>query len=205
MKFLALLLLLLATNYASKAGDSLFIKVHFLYGSKPLRQYKASEPKWFGGMLGGHVGIESDSNQVLNFIPHGRFHVFAKKREPHSIYMEHSIRSFYKILSDQADSVKSAVVYIPVTTQQKHILDSLSNAYLKTTPYDYALFGMRCGAATYEILGQLHLLPAYSYSKTWRKILYPRKLRKRLFKQAATQGWNITYTTGSFKRKWEKD
>jgi len=78
-------------------------------------------------------------------------------------------------------------------------------AYLKQTPYDYALFGMRCGAATYEILGQLNILPAYSYRKTYKKIFYPKKLRKRLFKKANNNSWTIERRAGSGKRKWEKD
>ena len=59
--------------------DSVFIKVHFLYGSKPYARYKDTEPKWFGGMLGGHVGIETDSGRILDFGPKGRFHWLAKK------------------------------------------------------------------------------------------------------------------------------
>src|ERR1700741_2237387 len=71
------------------ANDSTIIKVHFLYGSKPAKQYKDSESKWFGGKLGGHVGIEVDSNRILNFIPQGEFHWFEKKKDPHSRYAIH--------------------------------------------------------------------------------------------------------------------
>ena len=64
---------------------------------------------------------------------------------------------------------------------------------------------MRCGAAAIEILGQLNILPAYSKKKTYRKIFYPKKLRKRLFKKAKKNNWLITRMHGSKKRKWEKD
>ena len=187
------------------AQDSTVIKVHFLYGSKPLSKYKHIEPKWFGGMLGGHVGIESDSGRFLNFVPKGKFHWFAKKNNPHSTYAEHSIKDFYSILGGNGDSVKTAVVIIPVTVRQKQLFDSIASAYLDKTPYDYALFGMRCGAATYDILGKLQILPAYPYKKTYKKIFYPRKLRKRLFKKADERGWTIIRQQGSRKRKWEND
>ncbi len=61
------------------AGDTAFLKVHFLYGSRPLKEYQDTEKKWFGGILGGHVGIEGDSNRIINFLPSGSFHVFKKE------------------------------------------------------------------------------------------------------------------------------
>lgn len=185
--------------------DSTYLKVHFLYGSKPLKKYKATEQKWFGGVLGGHAGIECDSDKVLSFSPSGKFHLFSKKNNRHSAYNELSDDRFYSIMGGDPDSMKKAVVYIPVTMQQKQKFDSISSAYLKQTPYDYALLGMRCGAATYEILGQLNILPSYSRSKTYKKIFYPKKLRKRLFKKANANGWKILRQNGSVKRRWEKD
>lgn len=187
------------------AGDSSYLKVHFLYGSRPLKKYKDAEKKWFGGKLGGHVGIESDSNKILNFLPSGKFHWFSKKKKPHSTYAIHSVHGFYAILGGQPDSAKKAIVYIPVTPRQKQQFDSITTAYLAQTPYDYALFGMRCGAATYEVLGQLDILPRYKNSKTCKKIFYPKKLRKRLFKKAGNNGWLIQRQPGSGRRKWERD
>jgi hypothetical protein len=65
------LLLLIIINLPNSitAQDSTAIKIHFLYGSKPAKEYKDVEQKWFGGMYGGHAGIEIDSNQILNFLP----------------------------------------------------------------------------------------------------------------------------------------
>jgi hypothetical protein len=185
--------------------DSTYLKVHFLYGSRPLKKYKDTEPKWFGGVLGGHVGIEGDSEKIVNFLPNGKFHWFAKKDDRHSLYAVHSINRFYEILGGEAENVKSAIVYIPVTLQQKQKFDSIAAAYLQQTPYDYALFGMRCGAAAYEILGQLNILTHYSIKKTSRKIFYPKKLRKRLFRLAERNDWRIIKQDGSERRKWEKD
>ncbi len=187
------------------AGDSLFIKVHFLYGSKPLPKFKATEHKWFGGILGGHAGVEADNGKILNFLPSGKFHVFASKKNKHSTYATHNQQGFYQILGGQPDSNKKAIFYIPVSFQQKQVFDSLTTQYLKQTPYDYALFGMRCGAATYDMLAQINVLPTYSYRKTYTKIFYPKKLRKRLFKLASANNWKVEQTEGTVKRKWEKD
>jgi hypothetical protein len=185
--------------------DTSFLKVHFLYGSKPLKKYKDTEQKWFGGVLGGHAGIESENDKIVNFLPSGKFHWFAKKNNKHSMYAEHTVNNFCGILGSDYNSVKSAIVYLPVTKQQKEKFDSIASVYLKQPPYDYALFGMRCGAASYEILGQLGIVPNYSYRRTYRKIFYPKKLRKCLFKKAEENGWTILRQEGSYKRKWEKD
>jgi len=192
-------------SFLSYSQDTTYLKVHFLYGSKPLKKYKDTEQKWFGGVLGGHVGIEGDSDRVVNFLPSGKFHWFAKRNDKHGTYAVHSVDNFYAILGGNTHSVKKAIVYIPVTRQLKQKFDSITTAYLKQTPYDYALVGMRCGGATYDILGQLNILTAYSYSKTYKKIFYPKKLRKRLFAKARENGWTIVRQNGSGKRKWEKD
>jgi hypothetical protein len=185
--------------------DTTYLKVHFLYGSKPLKKYKGAEQKWFGGILGGHVGIEEDSDKIVSFLPSGKFHWVDKKDNRHSTYAIHSVENFYAILGGNPDSVKKAVVYIPVTRQQKQKFDSITAAYLNQTPYDYAFMGMRCGAAAYDILEQLDILPNYSYSKTYKKIFYPEKLRVRLFKKAGENGWTILRQNGSPRRKWEQD
>src|SRR6476659_2148020 len=59
------------------------LKVNFLYGSKPKWDYRDTEKSWFGGVLGGHVGIEGDSGKILNFINKGNFHVFSNKNNMH--------------------------------------------------------------------------------------------------------------------------
>jgi hypothetical protein len=192
-------------SFLSYSQDTTYLKVHFLYGSKPVKEFKDTEQKWFGGIMGGHVGIEGDSNSVVNFLPKGKFHWVAKNNNRHSTYAVHSVDNFYAILGGNPDSVKKAIVYIPVTPIQKQQFDSIATVYFKQTPYDYALLGMRCGAAAHDILGQLDILTNYSYSKTYKKIFYPKKLRKRLFKKAAENGWTIVRQDGSIKRKWESD
>lgn len=177
-----------------------------MYGSRPLKAFKETEPKWFGGILGGHVGIEATDNQILNFIPHGKFRLVAKNKIKHSRYVVDSFHQFYSRLGGQhPDSTKQAIVIIPVTLEQKHKFDSIASGYLSETPYDYAFIGMRCGAATYEILAKLGILRQFSQAKTITKIAYPKKLRKRLLKQAEKKGWTVIRQEGTSRRKWESD
>jgi hypothetical protein len=202
MKFIAAFLLTLIV--VKGLSQDHILKVHFLYGSKPAKQFKDSERKWFGGKLGGHVGIESDSGKIISFFRKGKFHWFGSKKNRHSRYAIHSPEKFYNIFGTTDNEVKSAIVYIPVSLQQKQKFDSLTTSYLNQTPYDYAFLGMRCGAAAYEILAQLEILPRYSISKTARKIFYPKKLRRRLFTKADALHWRVDRQDGSLRRKWER-
>ncbi|OQP40189.1 hypothetical protein A4D02_14765 [Niastella koreensis] len=59
--------------------------------------------------------------------------------------------------------------------------------------------------AIFSPVGQLHILPKYSYRKTYRKIFYLKKLRKRLLKRAANHCWLVVRQNGSSTRKWERD
>jgi len=196
------LLLIIFCFSASLAysSDSLYIKVHFLYGSKPAPKYKDSERKWFGGIPGGHVGIEGDSGRVLNFRSGGKCHLFSDKTNSRAIFEERPVARFYSIYGGEPDSMKKTIVYIPVTLEQKRAFDSIATSYLKQTPYDYAVFGMRCSAAAYDILGQLNIVPHYSHTKT-----YPKLLRKRLLKKADENGWMVVRENGSGRRVWERD
>lgn len=201
------LLLLAAAVHAQQATTKKYIKVHFLYGSKPAKAYKAEERSWFGGMLGGHVGIETDSGRIFNFTPRGTFHVFTHKkpRKRHSHFTYHDKSSFYSILGGPADSNKQLCVTIPLTEEQYRLLDTLQKKYLAQTPYDYAFFGYRCGAAAYDVLSRLGILKKYNHRKTYMKIFYPKKLRKRLIKKAAANGWKMERKEGTKRRKWEGD
>jgi hypothetical protein len=201
------ILLLLLTIFAafSLSAQEHVINVHFLYGSKPGKGFREIERKWFGGMLGGHVGIEIENDKVLNFVKSGKVHWFSHRKNKRSRYRIHSNDNFWGIFRYPASTVKKATVAIPITEKQKNKLDSISRQYLTETPYDYAFFGMRCGAATYEILGQLGVVEDYSFTGTYLKIFYPKKLRKRLLKMAEANQWSVIRYEGSLTRKWESD
>jgi len=185
--------------------DTVFIKVHFLYGSKPAKKYKATEKKWFGGILGGHVGIESDSDKVFNFIPKGDLHYVSNPKDKHSTFAVHSLNNFWSILGGDADEVKKATVIIPISEKQKNILDSIYKIYMWSTPYDYAFIGMRCGSAAYDILGQMGIVKYYTYRKTWKKIFYPKKLRRIILEKAKINHWKVIRADGVKTRIWERD
>jgi hypothetical protein len=181
------------------------IRVHFLYGSRPTKEAKATQRKDFGGVLGGHVGVEVDSNHILNFLPAGGVHVFAKDKNRNSLFTVHTFKQFYQILGTPNEDVKKLIITIPITEEQKLYFDSLSQAYMEKTPYDYAFFGMRCGAAGYDVLSKMGLVKEFRKKQLIRKVFYPRKLRKRLLKLAAKNNWKIERSTGTSERKWEGD
>jgi hypothetical protein len=184
--------------------DSLLLKVHFLYGSKAKKAKASAEKKWFGGLLGGHVGLEWRDEKVLHFAPKGKFHAWAKKAQ-HSKYIYGSTTAFYELLGGRMASNKRAVVYIPITILQKQRLDSIASSYLSKTPYDYAFIGFRCGSASYEILAQIGILPKLGNTATKLSIFYPRKVRKRILKLAKQHNWKIESHQGTVCRKWERD
>jgi hypothetical protein len=203
MKYVLLTLMVCVCAYAN-CQDSLFLKVHFLYGSKPTKQYRATEKKWFGGLLGGHVGLEWETGKVLHFAPKGKFHKWAKKVK-HGKYIYGSQQEFYEILGGKLDSNQSAIVNIPISYLQKKTLDSIAQLYLTNTPYDYAFIGFRCGSASYETLAQIGILPKLGNTITKLSIFYPRKTRKRILKLAMENNWKIERKKGTICRKWEKD
>lgn len=186
-------------------SDSVSLNVHFLHGSRPKFKFRHEEDRWFGGILGGHAGIEYEANKIINFQPKARFHVFAHPRLINSRFSIHDTLSFYEMLGGDYRTVKRTVVTIRISSRQKAKLDSLAAAYTKRSPYDYAFFGMRCGAAAYDVLAQAGVTKAYSFFKTWSRFFYPRITRRRLEKLAGTMEYAVRKAPGSGKRIWEKD
>lgn len=199
-----LLLCLLLYGADLLAGEQHYLNIHFLYGSKPLKKYRDTEQEWFGGLLGGHVGIEGDSDRIVSFVPAGSFHLLAKKNDRHSRWATHDRSAFYGLFGTPPDSVKYSIIRIPVSVAQYQQFKEIVAKYQENTPYDYAFVGMRCGAAASDILGQLGILPDYSVQKTSVKVFYPAMLRKRLLKMARAHHWTVTTKSGSVRRKWEK-
>lgn len=186
-------------------NDSVIVRVHFLHGSKPKRAFRKTEDKWFGGILGGHVGVEIAPNEILNFVPKARFHFFTKHAIINSRFVVHDTTSFYGILGGHPDSVRKTLVAVKVSPSQKRRLDSVAMAYRKRSPYDYAFFGMRCGAAAYDVLAKSGVVKDMGFTKTWTQIFYPRKLRRKLERGQLAQVHSIKKQDGSNKRVWEKN
>lgn len=167
-------------------------------------KFKDSETRWFGGVHGGHVGIEVEKNQIFNFIPNGDFHIFNHERQRNSKFVFHDSIEFWKIFG-VVKNVKKASIIIPITKTQKQDLEKIVYEYSNKTPYDYAFFGMRCGAATYDLLSKIGILKKVSNNNLIFKVFYPKRLRKMLFKLSLKKKWVVLKKNGSTQRIWEKD
>lgn len=177
-----------------------FIKVHFLYGSKPLKKYKSTEMKYFGGIHGGHVTIEVDSIDY-GFSPSGRVHLFSQNRNCHSQF--DGKHTHNKEPYPKGNKVVSFI--IPVSKAQYDQIHTIQTCYCSKVPYDYAFFGMRCAASAEDILGQIGIIKKKKRLGNIYTTFYPKKLRKRLFKQAEKKNYTIIKQDGRPTRKWETD
>lgn len=186
-------------------ADTTYIKVHFLYGSKPKREFKETEHKWFGGIHGGHVGIEIDSNYVIDFGPAGKFHIFSHDSDRNSTFHDGSCNGFWRTFGSDSDQVKRMTIIIPINEYQRTRLDSLAKAYISNTPYDYAFFGMRCAAAACDVLARIGVMEQHSRCGTWRRNFYPKRFRHHLVRKARKEGWSIVKHEGCETRIWESD
>lgn len=177
--------------------DTLVVEI--IYGSKPIAQ---EERHWFGGKLGGHIGLTIGKDSVMHFVPGGRV-AATNINSDIGNYLISSKKSFYRTF--YCDTTKTCRIFIPVTRVQKQKLVTDSAPFLKEGPYPYAFFGMRCAAACYHLLSLADVTKDRSRSSMTWKFFYPRKLRKFLFKEAKSKGWIITETPGSSNRKWDHD
>jgi len=201
--------LLIATSVTAQATDS--IKVLFIYGSRPSQGYEDKEPRWFGGMRGGHTAIQIGQDKVLSFrSTEYPCHVFRKrdKKKFASAWEYRTVTQAWQTFPPHRyiiDSLQRAEVVIPITHEQRGKLDSIAVAYVNNTPYDYAVFGTRCASATYDVLQEIGVVPHHKHGN-WLRIFTVRALRKRLFKQAnKNSGWVKRFYKGGSSRKWEKD
>lgn len=202
------LLVLVGFFYIAPAmgQDSTSVKVHFLYGSAPADSFKDLESEWFGGMLGGHVGIEIDTNKVLHFLPKGGLHVIGRiKKNFKSRFMQSDTQSFWGIFGTPPDSVKKLSIVLKISQAQKLALDSIALAYRAKVPYDYAVFGMRCASATYDVLSAAGILKYYHPKVNYPQHFYPALLRQKLINLAEERDWIMYRQEGTRRRKWESD
>ena len=196
--FLSLALLF---SVALSASDSLFLKLHFVYGSKPKRAYKSTEKKIFGGIHGGHVYTEA-GNEIFSFgLDNGQWHVIAKKKK---------IVGKYAIDKDlvwhgDTGKLKITTIKIPITQEQLDKFKATQKIYLQKAPYDYAFIGMRCAAGAYDMLSKTGISKPLSRSRMVTKYFYPKRLRKRMLKRAEKENWQVIRQQGRTTRKWERD
>lgn len=192
---------MLSLGFNSIASDSLFLKLHFVYGSKPKRSFKKTERKIFGGIHGGHVYTEVD-NQISSFGMHNKqWHVFAHKKNKVGKYR------INPDLKWQGDTGKLTIttIYIPITSEQQQQFKSQKQGYLQNPPYDYAFIGMRCAAGAYDMLSKIDVCEKKSKAKMIVTYFYPKMLRKRILKKAYKNNWTIIKQNGRQTRNWERD
>lgn len=180
--------------------DTHTINVYFLYGSKPAHHHKKDELKLFGGLHGGHVSIGIDT-VVNGFNYNNDFHIFPRKRNINAKFVSEGITSF----KQDSISRKYTTFQITLADSQYYKLKTIYKNYLAKTPYDYAFFGMRCAASTYEILSQLGILKIKSKCCNIFSNFYPKLLRRKMFKLAKKYNYKITKQAGRASRKWEQD
>lgn len=192
------------TTFAGN-GETDTLHVHFLYGSKPKAKFRKHEKRWFGGMLGGHVGIKYNDTSFLSFFYEGKVHIFQNKKRPNGRYALQSLHEFNYIMDDKVDSVKTLIIKIPVSRNQRDKFDSICNRYIKETPYDYAFFGYRCGSSTYDVLSEVGVVKKDKKTRIWKRVFYPKILRRELLEESKRRNWIRERRDGSTRRIWERD
>lgn len=179
------------------ASDSTYtIKINFLYGSKPAKGYHQQESKLFGGIKGGHVNIEA-GGRVLDFTP-GNNPLFPHNKKPSGGF------SINQSVSWDGDD-KWKTIIVPVSQEQYMELQKLFDSVASKTPYDYAIFGMRCAAASYDVLSKIGLFKEYPNTKNVATHFYPKLLRKKVLKWADKNNYTVISNDGRSSRKWESD
>jgi hypothetical protein len=96
-------------------------------------------------------------------------------------------------------------IIIPVSEEKIKRLETIMDSFAKKTPYDYAVFGMRCAAASYDVLSEAGLLKPLSIRTNTVKHFYPKLLRRKMLKWAVRNGYTILKHEGRISRKWEAD
>lgn len=185
---------------ASAQSSQHYVKVHFLYGSKPARGYEATERKRFGGIMGGHVSLEIQG-RIFGFAHRGAFHVFPKRKERHSFFHNTPLKHW----AADTTGEQYLTIVIPLTGEQYRQLLKLKASFLKNPPYDYAFFGYRCAASGYQMLASAGVFGSYGNYRTVKKFFYPKKLRNFLVKEALKKNYTMHFRQGKASRKWEKD
>lgn len=174
--------------------------IHFIYGSKPKKEFKNVEEKIPGGLLGGHIfiqcgeyyyGFESINRKKIHLLPGKLFN---------SVFTKEHISS----LSRNHNHEKMMSIELPVNPSTLSRITASVESYHRETPYDYAVLGMRCASSTYRLLSEAGFFPPASNLKSMILIPYPAVLRKKVLRIAESNCYKIKTQPGSSRRIWEK-
>lgn len=196
-----LVFLFLFFSHLLIASDSLFVKVHFVYGSKPKTAFKKVEEKQFGGIHGGHVYMEFNNKIISYGTNNGKWHIFPHKSKSAGKYrIDKDLR-----WHGDTGKLKITTVIIPITKSQLDKFRETERVYFTKTPYDYAFLGMRCAAGAYDFLSKAEVCKPKSRFGIISKNFYPKRLRVKLLKRAQKENWQVLRQDGRSTRKWESD
>ncbi len=176
------------------------IAVHFLYGSVPANGYKETEPKLFGGKKGGHVSLQL-GDSIIGFQPKGSCHIIPKSQNPNGYFRADKLANWQQ---DTAGA-KHVSIIIPLSDEQYVQLKNKLDSHLQKTPYDYAVFGMRCAAATYDALEDIGIVKEKGKTAKWTNYFYPQLLRRKMLKLAAERNYTVVKQAGRKSRIWEME
>jgi hypothetical protein len=202
------------------------IRILCLYGSIPAKGFEGKEPMYgpknifnkMSKMHGGHASIEYAPDKALSFQPKqytgvarsGHLTNRSNAKNFNSCFRIYTAQRAWTVLGNyynNLDSLRRATFVIPVTATQKKRLDSIAQAYVQKTPYDYSFLGMRCASASYEVLASAGIVADYKHN-FWVNIFTTRRLRYILYKEYLRnkdKGWRLYTSKGSQSREWEKD
>lgn len=197
--FFSLCLILAFLDVKSQTIDSSkLIRIHIIHGSKPksLVEYKT-----IGGMYGGHVVIEADSNVYGFFFDSKRIHIFPHKKNSVGVYEKEKLSDWKR----NYKSYKITSIEIPVSIKQYKQLITEYEGYTRQSPHDYAFFGMRCASSCYWMLGSIGVVGKCSRLKSMQKAFHPKAFRKKMQKNSQKKGYVTYLQKGRSTRKWEND
>jgi len=194
---LLMLFILVGCSFSLQAQKQ--VRVHFLYGSVPAKGFKDTEKKRFGGKKGGHVTLQL-GDSIIGFQPGGNCHVVATARPNGYFRVDNAAKWTRDTVGNKYTSI-----LIPVTEEQYAQISNRLRSYLDKAPYDYAVFGMRCAAATYDVLEGVGIVPGKSRSATWSSYFYPQLLRRKMLKLARQKNYAIVQHPGVKSRSWEAE
>ncbi len=198
MKIFSFILIFLGLAYSTRAQQT--VAVHFLYGSTPAKGFEKTEKKRFGGKKGGHVTLET-GDSIIGFQPRGTCHIIGKKQYCNGYFRADDKR---KWAADTAGN-KYATILIPLTEEQYSKVKLTVDNYLQKAPYDYAFLGMRCAAATYDVLEDAGVVKKRSHLSKWTAFFYPQLLRRQMLKMAKENNYAIVKHEGRKTRHWEME
>lgn len=174
--------------------------IHFIYGSKPKREFRDIEEKIPGGLLGGHIFIQTGEYYYgFESVNRKNIHLFPRKKF-NSIYTKEHISSWS--FSHKHEKMMSIELTVVPGTLNKII--AAVESYHQKTPYDYAVLGIRCASSTYQILSEAGFFAFASNLKSMILVPYPSILRNKVLRIATANNYIIKTQVGSSRRIWEK-